>query len=146
MARHDKEFPIITEEESKTNTGKFLIADKISEHIFKYSDLDAYRHVNTVRYVQLLMNQFSLEQHDSYFIRRMELSFLNEGKYGENLEILRHSFDINSENNSNLNDKDSGNENKSRSYAFLLRTHSDHTPILFSRIYLEKRTHQFIPN
>lgn len=55
---------------------------------FKYCDLDAYRHVNTVRYVQLLLNQYPLEAYDSGAVARLELSFLHEAVYGETVEII----------------------------------------------------------
>lgn len=57
---------------------------------FEYCDLDAYRHVNTVRYVNLLMNQYSLEEFDASYVRRLELSFLHEGHYGQRVAISRH--------------------------------------------------------
>lgn len=56
---------------------------------FKYCDLDSYRHVNTVRYVVLLLNRFSLKEHDETFVKRLELSFLHEAKYGMETCILR---------------------------------------------------------
>lgn len=54
---------------------------------FKYCDLDAYRHVNTVRYIQILLNQFPLAAYDSGCVRRLELSFLHEAIYGQTVEI-----------------------------------------------------------
>ena len=138
ISRQSKHCLIVTEEEAINAKGQFLIADKITEHVFKYSDLDAYRHVNTVRYVQLLMNQFSLETHDLYYVSRLELAFLNEGKYDEKLEILRHFFDKqNIFMESGQSDKNADND--SMSFAFLLRYSQDHTPVLFSKIYLKKR-------
>lgn len=60
---------------------------------FEYSDIDYYRHVNTVRYVNILINRFSLAEHDATFIRRLELSFLHEAKYGMDTTILRADQD-----------------------------------------------------
>lgn len=56
---------------------------------FKYCDLDSYRHVNTVRYVQLLLNQMPLERYDNYRLTRLELAFLHEARYGMTARILR---------------------------------------------------------
>lgn len=130
IERQGKHFPIVTEEEAASASGKFLIADRVKEHVFLYSDLDAYRHVNTVKYVQLLMNQFDLKEHDEYLIKRIELSFLKEGKYGEPLQILRHTLDA------------TGVEGDSKmpAYAFLLRSKKDKSPVLFSKIFLQKRS------
>lgn len=58
------------------------------EYTFKYCDLDFYRHVNTVRYVQLLINSFSLEEMDNNMVRRLDLAFMREGRYGETVKVL----------------------------------------------------------
>lgn len=57
------------------------------EYTFKYTDLDFYRHVNTVRYVDLLLNGYSLEEMDRNMVRRLELSFLHECHCGATVEI-----------------------------------------------------------
>ena len=62
---------------------KPFVADKESEYTFKYSDLDFYRHVNTVRYISLLLNQFTLEEFDSNILSRFDVAFAHEAKYGE---------------------------------------------------------------
>lgn len=95
-------------------------------YTFGYSNLDAYRHVNTVRYVSLLMNQFALSVHDKFRVRRIELSFIDEGAYGMSVEILRAQI--------SSPDKD-GNE----STLLMLRDISDHHPIVYARIDLEAR-------
>lgn len=62
---------------------------------FGYADIDAYRHVNTVRYVEMILNCVPLEEMDRSLPRRFELSFLNEGKYGELAYIrMRHEGDM----------------------------------------------------
>lgn len=84
----EKHFPIvITPEEA---TGKSILATHSPfPYTFQYCDLDFYRHVNTVRYVTLLLNQFSLEQHDATRVRRIELSFLHEASYGMKTLLYR---------------------------------------------------------
>ena len=57
---------------------------------FLYSDLDSYRHVNTVRYVARILDQFPLERYDSERIHRLELAFIHESRFGHELDILRH--------------------------------------------------------
>lgn len=89
-------------------------------HTFSYCDLDAYRHVNTVRYIQLLMNQFSLAEHDAKFVKRLEVSFLDEGQYGSPIEILRH-------------DAPEGPT------SFYLRRCDDGAAVQYARVYLEER-------
>lgn len=57
------------------------------EYTFRYTDIDFYRHVNTVRYVDLLLNSFTLDQMDSHEVHRLELSFLHEAHYGQQTQI-----------------------------------------------------------
>lgn len=84
----EKHFPIYNGEEApsaksiKANHSPF-------RYTFKYCDLDFYRHVNTVRYVTMLLNQFTLKEHDETRVKRIELSFLHEASYGMDTELLR---------------------------------------------------------
>lgn len=61
--------------------------EKEVEYIFKYTDLDFYRHVNTVRYIQILLNQFTLEDFDTHLLSRFDIAFAHESKYGESALI-----------------------------------------------------------
>ena len=60
-----------------------FIPEKSVEYTFKYTDLDFYRHVNTVRYINLLLNQFTLEEFDTHHLSRFDIAFAHEAKYGE---------------------------------------------------------------
>lgn len=60
---------------------------------FKYCDIDFYRHVNTVRYVVLLLNQFSMQAYDDNIVGRLELSFLHEASYGMEVRVMKHCVD-----------------------------------------------------
>lgn len=60
---------------------------KVVEYTFKYTDLDFYRHVNTVKYIALLLNQFTLEEFDSHLLSRFDIAFAHEAKYGETAVI-----------------------------------------------------------
>lgn len=85
------------------------------DYTFKYCDLDSYRHVNTVRYVQLLLNQMPLERYDDNRLQRLELSFLHEARYGMRVTLQRHDEPGNSLHSSYYIEAD------------------DATPILFAR-------------
>ena len=87
---------------------------------FKYCDIDFYRHVNTVSYVRLILNRFSLEEMDANRAVRLELSFLHEGKYDEPVTLRRQR------------EADGAN-------TFLLRDAKGETPILYARVKLEPR-------
>ena len=62
---------------------------------FKYCDIDFYRHVNTVRYVDLLLNQFEMQIYDENIVNRLELSFLHEASYGMEIRIMKQTSDTN---------------------------------------------------
>ena len=59
----------------------------LSEYTFRYTDIDFYRHVNTVRHIELLLNQFDMDDMDRYFIRRFEIAFMQEGIYNQTIQI-----------------------------------------------------------
>ena len=50
-------------------------------HCFKYCDLDINHHVNSVRYVELLMNQLPLERYEACFVKRFEIAYIRECLY-----------------------------------------------------------------
>lgn len=66
-----------------------LAADtpEIYEHTFRYCDLDSNLHVNTVRYVELLLNAFSPDFHAAHPLRRIDVSFMRECTYGETAKL-----------------------------------------------------------
>lgn len=127
IARQGKHFQMMLPEETEGNDRRIKIADPHPrEYTFGYADLDAYRHVNNVRYVWLLINQFSLQQLDESEISRIELSFLDEGSYGMTVDILKGAEIEKNDKNEEITD-------------FLLRDHSSKAPILYSRIFLSPR-------
>ena len=70
--------------------GRFMAVEPTRSacHTFTYTDCDFNRHVNTVRYVELLLNQFTMEHHDSHFVRRLELAFARETHYGDSAQLV----------------------------------------------------------
>ena len=58
------------------------------DYVFGYMDCDFNRHVNTVRYLSHLMNIFDMDCYDHFFIRRMEISFIKETRYGETAQLV----------------------------------------------------------
>lgn len=58
-----------------------------SRYTFQYSDIDFNRHVNSVRYICLLMNQWTIDRYDSHSVRRFEISYLKEAHAGEEVTI-----------------------------------------------------------
>lgn len=101
----DEECPIEKSEKHRTilpfgikpdSTDSLEATSEPVSHTFRYSDLDFYRHVNTVRYFTLLLNQFTLEEMDTTYPFRVEISFMREGKYDETIEVRRHDRNLES--------------------------------------------------
>ena len=61
--------------------------ERKTEYVFKYTDIDFYRHVNTVRYISLLLNQITLDEFDTHLLSRFDIAFAHEAKYGETAVI-----------------------------------------------------------
>lgn len=59
----------------------------VTNYTFKYTDIDFYRHVNTVRYIALLLNLYSLEDFDTSVLSRLDIGFAREAKFGEVAQI-----------------------------------------------------------
>lgn len=60
---------------------------EVTERTFMYSDIDSNRHVNTVRYVEMLLDRWPLDFHDSHRVSRLEVSFMRECLCGERAEL-----------------------------------------------------------
>ncbi|MCH5240461.1 MAG: hypothetical protein J1F38_09575 [Muribaculaceae bacterium] len=121
----EKHFPIVDLHEEPT--GKAIKSTHPPfKYTFKYCDLDFYRHVNTVRYVTMLLNQFSLEEHDMTRVKRIELSFLHEASFGMKTVMMR---------------ADSSDDSLLSS--FQLSNETDGSALLFARVKREKRDDKF---
>lgn len=92
IARQGKQTLIVEcddDEPKQMPRGTLCATAPYALHTFGYSDLDFYRHVNTVHYIELLMDQFSLETLDEKHISRLELTFAHECHYRQTVRILR---------------------------------------------------------
>lgn len=56
---------------------------------FRYCDIDFNRHVNTVRYLELLMDAWDMDFYDSHTLRRVDLLFANECRCGEEVMVRK---------------------------------------------------------
>ena len=57
-------------------------------YTFRYCDIDFNRHVNTVRYLELILNHWPLEHHDRHIVSRLDLMFHHECRFGETVRLL----------------------------------------------------------
>ena len=67
---------------------KPLIPTRTANYRFEYTDIDFNGHVNTVRYIEHLVNQFPLQHHRDNFVGRMEIAFVKETYYNEDALIV----------------------------------------------------------
>lgn len=51
----------------------------------RYSDIDINGHVNSVRYIEHILNLFPLSHYRHHFIQRFEIAYVNECYYGEDI-------------------------------------------------------------
>lgn len=54
---------------------------------FQVSDIDVNRHVNSSRYVELIINQMDLETYDNFFVSRFEIEYRREAHYADEAEV-----------------------------------------------------------
>lgn len=97
ISRQGKHVPVLPADFSgEMPRGSIKANCKPFNYRFKYCDLDFYRHVNTVRYIELLLNRLTLEDFDTSEVNRMELAFMHEFHYGQDAVVLRADNDLKS--------------------------------------------------
>ena len=57
------------------------------------SDIDLNRHVNSTRYVELILNQMNLADFDDYFLSRFEIEYRREAHYNDTVEVASSVVD-----------------------------------------------------
>lgn len=66
-----------------------------SPYTFLFCDLDFNRHVNTVRYIEHILNTYSLDFFDTHRINAVTLNFAAECRYGQTVHIRTHGANTN---------------------------------------------------
>ncbi|MDE5555807.1 MAG: hypothetical protein K2J10_11590, partial [Muribaculaceae bacterium] len=56
-------------------------------YTFRYCDVDFNRHVNTVRYVELILNHWGLDWYDTHKIARFDIAFHHECHFGDTVAV-----------------------------------------------------------
>lgn len=86
-------FPILDRKCPVEPCRRIVIADPdnavADNYTFKYCDIDLNRHVNTVRYLDLILNQWGLEFHDRHNIAHFDIIFAHECYFNEQVVIRR---------------------------------------------------------
>ena len=78
----DKECPI-----EKPARPRPLTSFRTEPYRFTFCDLDVNRHVNSSRYIELLLNQWTLDFHDHNRLTRFEIAYMHEAHYNEQIDV-----------------------------------------------------------
>ena len=63
----------------------------MAEHTAAYTDLDINGHVNSIRYIELLLDRISKEGHAAEPVTRIEMQYAAESGAGDRLQISADS-------------------------------------------------------
>jgi acyl-ACP thioesterase len=65
--------------------------ESIDEEAFvvKYSDIDVNGHLNSMKYVDHVLDTFSTDHYREYHLQRLEIAYVAEGHYGDTI-VMQH--------------------------------------------------------
>lgn len=64
-------------------------ADVTTDYTFRYCDIDCNRHVNTTRYIEHIMNLYTMDFFDTAMPVKFDIVFHHEAYFGDRVSILR---------------------------------------------------------
>lgn len=98
----DKECPI-------EKPGRIKISDKavFTDYQTKYSDIDINGHVNSIKYIEHILDLFPIEVFKKKRIKRFEMAYVAESYYGDTLSFFKKEEN---ENEYNIEVKKNGDE------------------------------------
>lgn len=73
-----------------TKQGKIRVSttpQACHSYTFRVSDIDCNRHVNSARYVELVLNQLDMSSYDTFYLHRFEIEYRHEAHYGDHVEV-----------------------------------------------------------
>ncbi|MCH5328379.1 MAG: acyl-[acyl-carrier-protein] thioesterase [Coprobacter sp.] len=79
-----KECPIAPQSKLKPVAGEPLFTWPV-----RCSDIDLNRHVNSVKYIEHMLDSFPLQQYDDNAVKRFEINYISETRYGAVFHIFR---------------------------------------------------------
>lgn len=80
----DKECPIDRPGRIKVGEG-----ETVGEHQVRYSDIDLNGHVNSIKYIEHILDLFPMEMFRERSVRRFEMAYVAESYYGDWLTFCR---------------------------------------------------------
>ena len=63
-------------------------AEPVLTHKVAYSDIDFNRHVNTMRYIEMMLDVLPIERFAEERPLRLDINFLKEARYGQTLSVV----------------------------------------------------------
>ena len=86
---------------------KVTVKEPMETITAKYSDIDINGHVNSIRYIEHILDLFPIELYKTKHIRRFEMAYVAESYYGDRLSFFREEV---SENEYHIEVKKNGEE------------------------------------
>ena len=65
-----------------------LDGEPVLQHRVTYSDIDFNRHMNTMRYIDIVFDTMPIEMLEKLDKLRMDINFMREARYGDELSLL----------------------------------------------------------
>jgi acyl-ACP thioesterase len=70
-----------------------ITSEPVIEHTVVYSDIDFNRHMNTMRYIDIIFDTFPIEVPEKLNAFRMDINFMKEARYGDKLILMAEERD-----------------------------------------------------
>ena len=80
---HDRLCPI----EKQGRMRPLTAVDRTEQYVFRSCDIDFNRHVNSIRYIEKVLNQWDVEHYDAHRIARFEIAYQQEAHCGTCVDI-----------------------------------------------------------
>ena len=55
----------------------------------RYTDIDLNQHVNNIKYIEMIMDCFTKEQHEQLMVRNISVNFVSELQYNDTIEVFK---------------------------------------------------------
>lgn len=70
-----------------------VTSEPIVEHRVVYSDIDFNRHMNTMRYIDIIFDTLPIDIPEQLNAFRLDMNFMKEARYGDNLRLMAEERD-----------------------------------------------------
>ncbi len=55
----------------------------------RYTDIDLNQHVNNIKYIEMIMDCFTREQHEKFTVKSITVNFVSESKYNDSIDVYK---------------------------------------------------------